>query len=288
MTTGLYGLLAAFGWGGADYIARFTGRALGHQQALLGMLSVGAILISLIIFLSDIPFIFVLSGCWLLVLTGIGTMLATLLLYWGLERGPVTIVAPIVGSFPIFNVILAIIHGSRPDNSQWLAMFAVFIGVWLVAYASSHFASYPDYSRRHLRQTIIIALASALGFGITVAAAQAASPIYGELQTVCIARWISLLSLALVFICKKQVPVISLKCWPLIGLQGLMDTGAYAALVWSARTENAEIAVVTASGFSIVTVLLARFFLKEKMSWVQWCGVVSIAAGVTVLSSFGQ
>lgn len=287
MNAGLYGLLAAFGWGGADFIARFTGRAIGHQQALFGMLSVGAVAMSLIIFLFDIPFVFVISGWWLLLLTGIGTMVATLLLYWGLARGPVTIVAPIVGSFPIFNVILALILGSRPDRLQWIAMFAVFIGVWLVAYASSHFESHPDYNRQHLRRTIIIALASSLGFGITVAAAQAASPIYGELQTVFIARWISLLSIALVFIWKKQVPIITVTCWPLIGIQGFMDTGAYAALAWSARTENAEIAVVTASGFSIVTVLLARYFLKEKMSGTQWGGVILIVAGVVVLSIFG-
>ena len=287
MTAGLYGLLAALGWGGADFIARFTGRAIGHQQALLGMLSVGAITISLIVFLFDIPFIFVISGWWLLLLTGIGTMVATLLLYWGLARGPVTIVAPIVGSFPIFNVILAVILGSRPENIIWIAIFAVFIGVWLVACASSQFESHPDYNRQHLRKTIIIALTSSLGFGITIAAAQAASPIYGELQTVCIARWISLLSIALVFICKKQVPIITVTCWPLLGLQGFMDTGAYVALAWSVQAENAEIAVVTASGFSIVTVLLARYFLKEKMSWTQWCGVLFIVAGVVVLSRFG-
>ena len=66
-----------------------------------------------------------------------------------------------------------------------------------------------------------------------------------------------------------------------------MDTGAYAALAWRTQTKNAEIAVVTASGFSIVTVLLARVFLKEQMSWTQWCGVLFIIIGVVVLSSLG-
>lgn len=286
MSAGLYGLMAALGWGGADFIARFTGRAVGHQQALLGMLSISAIAMSLIIFLLDIPFVFVMSGWWLLVLTGVGTMVATLLLYWALARGPVTIVAPIVGSFPIFNVILAVCMGSRPEIIQWLAMVAVFLGVWMVACASTHFESHPDYNRQHLRQTIIIALVSSLGFGITVAAAQAASPIYGELQTICIARWISLLCIALVFIYKQQVPIISLACWPLLGLQGFMDTGAYAALALSTQSENAELAVVTASGFSIVTVLLARYFLQERMSRAQWCGVIFIVAGVVVLSYY--
>jgi len=68
---------------------------------------------------------------------------------------------------------------------------------------------------------------------------------------------------------------------------GVYDTGAYAALAWSTQAENAEIAVVTASGFSIITVLLARYFLKEIMGWIQWLGVLFIVAGIVVLSSFG-
>lgn len=286
MIAGLYGLLAALAWGGADFIARFTGRAIGPQQALLGMLSVGAILITLLILLLDIPLIFVISGWWLLLLAGIGTMLSTLLLYWGLARGPVTIVAPIVGSFPIFNIILSVLLGSRLKNMQWIACFAVLIGIWMVARAATQFATQPSYNQQQLRKTICIALASSLGFGITVAATQAASPIYGELQTVCIARWISLLSLVLIFLYKKQIPKIQLSYWPLIGLQGFMDTGAFVALAWSAQAEHAEIAAVTSSSFSIVTVLLARYFLKEKMSLVQWGGVLIILIGVILLSGF--
>ena len=284
MTAGLYGLLAALAWGSADFIARFTGRAIGHKQALLGMLIVGAILLSLFIFIFNIPIVLVASGWWLLIISGVGIMTSTLLLYWGLKRGPVTIVASIVGSFPLFNVILAIILGTHIDNLQWIAMFSVFIGVWLVAHASSHFESHPDYDRRYLHKTIIIALASAIGFGITVAAVQEASLIYGELQTICIARWISIFLLILVFVCKKQAPVITISCWPLIGLQGLLDTGAYAALAWSSHSDNAELAVVATSGFCVVTVLLARVFLKEKMHWLQWCGLVFILAGVSVIS----
>lgn len=286
MTAGLYGLLAALAWGGADFIARFTGRSIGYQQALFGMLSIGAILTTLVIFLADIPLVFVISGWWLLLVAGIGTMFSTLLLYWGLARGPVTIVAPIVGSFPVFNVFLNVFLGSRLENIQWLACFAVLIGVWIVARASAQFATQLNYTKQHLRKTIFIALASSLGFGVTVEAMQTASLIYGELQTVCITRWISLLPIGLLFLYKKQLPKIKLNYLPLIGLQSFMDTGAFVALAWSAQVENAEIATVTSSSFSIVTILLARYFLKEQVSLVQWSGVFIIFIGVVLLSSF--
>ncbi|HKH20359.1 MAG TPA: EamA family transporter, partial [Gammaproteobacteria bacterium] len=92
----LWGLTTALCWGSADFIARFTGRALGYQVALFGMLSVGALIMTAIVWLADLPLVWTSRGWWLIVLTGLGVMVATLLLYWGLVRGPVTVVAPIV------------------------------------------------------------------------------------------------------------------------------------------------------------------------------------------------
>lgn len=46
MSPALWGMLTALGWGGADFIARFTGRAAGYQVALLGMLGVSAALLA--------------------------------------------------------------------------------------------------------------------------------------------------------------------------------------------------------------------------------------------------
>jgi drug/metabolite transporter (DMT)-like permease len=45
-------------------------------------------------------------------------------------------------------------------------------------------------------------------------------------------------------------------------------------------------AVVVSSGFSAVTVLLARIVLREAMSWAQWAGIVAIIGGVALLSYY--
>ncbi|MEE9210461.1 MAG: hypothetical protein V3U23_08400, partial [Kiloniellales bacterium] len=84
MNPALWGLATALSWGSADFIARFTGRALGHQTALLGMLGVSAVILSLIFWQADapagVPFVRDPSGWWLILLTGLGIMTATLLL----------------------------------------------------------------------------------------------------------------------------------------------------------------------------------------------------------------
>jgi drug/metabolite transporter (DMT)-like permease len=42
---------------------------------------------------------------------------------------------------------------------------------------------------------------------------------------------------------------------------------------------------VVASSFAAVTVLLARFVLKEPMSLAQWAGIAIIVVGVGALSA---
>ncbi len=284
MNPALWGLVTALGWGSADFIARFTGRGLGHQSALLGMLGISALAFVFLLWGSGMPLVFDLSGWWLLLLAGIGAMVSTLLLYWGLARGPVTIVAPLVGAYPAFNVVFAVALGVRPSALAWAAMAVVMAGILVVARAARSFEDPAVYTRAHLRKTIMIALASAFGFSITIAAAQHASLVYGELQTVAIARWISLLACAALFLIKREAPRLPMRWWPILTLQGLLDGGAYLALVAGGMGEGGEIANVDSSGFGAVTVLLARVFLREAMTWAQWGGIVMIVGSVAVLS----
>ena len=44
-----------------------------------------------------LPFVWNFGGWWLILLTGTGVAVATMLFNWGLAHGPVTIVAPIGG-----------------------------------------------------------------------------------------------------------------------------------------------------------------------------------------------
>lgn len=285
MNPALWGLATALSWGSADFIARFTGRALGPQTALLGMLGVSAVILSLILWQSPVPFVRDPSGWWLILLTGLGIMTATLLLYWGLVRGPVTVVAPIAGSYPALNVALAVALGARPSALDWAAMAAVMAGVIVVARAARSFEGPSGYTRAQLRFTIGLALGAALTFSVTIAVAQQASYLYGELQTVALSRWVSLLACALLFLVRRQAPPrVPLRWWPWIGLQGLLDGGAYVALLAGSQGPGAEIAVVVGSGFGAVTVLLARLVLREAMTWAQWAGIAAILSGVAILS----
>jgi drug/metabolite transporter (DMT)-like permease len=282
----LWGLTTALCWGSADFIARFTGRALGHRLALFGMLSVGAVAMTTVVWLADVALVWRLDGWWLIALTGLGVMVATLLLYMGLARGPVTVVAPIAGSYPAFNVALALLLGARPSLVQWLAMIAVMAGVIVVAVSAGGNGTREEYARDHLRRTLAIALGASFAFALTVAAAQYAKPIYGEMQTVWMTRWVSLLGAAIVLAWNRAAPRIAMRWWPLLILQGLLDAGAYLALLAGSHGKDNAITAVVASTFSAVTVVLAWLILREPMTWPHWSGIALIVCAVAVLSVY--
>lgn len=284
MTPALWGALTALCWGSADFIARFSGRAIGPRIALFGMLLSSAIIFSILILVMNVPFVWALDGLGHLLVTGIGAMVATLFLYWGLARGPVTVVAPIAASYPVINIAYALFHGAVLLLPQWLAMVAVMVGVIIVARCVGHFEDGDTYKAHDLRKTVLIALAAAISFSITVISLQEAGRIYGEIQTVFLSRWIALAAILVVLAWQREKPVVPRAWWPLIGLQGLLDGLAFLGLTLGGQGAGGEIAAVVASTFSAVTIILARLFLKEAMSLPQWLGIGLIIVGVVVLT----
>lgn len=285
MTPAFWGLLAAVSWGSADFIGGLASRVIGHRSVLLAMLGVGALVLGAVIWLGGLPLVWNADGLWLILVSGIGVMVATLWLYQALARGPFTVVAPIVGTYPAFSVAFAVALGARPSLVTWAAMVAVVGGVVVVARSAKSVTDPATYPLPHLRRTVLISLGAALGFAITVAAAQEAALIYGELQTVWLGRCVGILACAALFLVLRQRPYLPMRWWPYLAAQGLCDAGAYVALLAGSDGPRATIAVVIASAFSTVTILLARVFLREAMSWVQWLGIATIIAGVMVLSS---
>jgi len=285
MTPGLWGGLCALSWGTSDFIARFSGRALGHSAVLFGMLLTGSVLLSLWVWLSGAPLQWADQGLWPIGASGVSIMVATLWLYQGLVRGPVSIVAPIVGSYPALIVVFAVVSGTEPSPVEWTAMAATLVGIVLVARSADRFATAGTGSRRQLRGTVSIALASSAAFAVGVFAAQTAVPSYGELQTTWLSRLVSLAALAILLTLRGQRPSIAPRWWPAVGCQGALDSGGYVLLYAGSHGAGGAIAAVAASAFGAVTTLLAWIFLREAIRPVQWLGIALIFVGVGVLSA---
>jgi drug/metabolite transporter (DMT)-like permease len=282
MSAVLLGLVTAVCWGGADFIARFTGRAVGPDVALSGMLVTSAVLLTFLVLATSTPLLESFAGWYLILATGIGVMVATLLLYAGLARGPIGLVAPIAGAYPAFSILIGLAAGIVPTGLQWLAILTVMGGVAVVARFAPE--QREDVSG-DVRVTLVIALLAALAFALAISAGQAAARLHDELAVTAAARWVSLVATFAYLVLRGRPLVVPAGWrWP-VAAQGALDGLAYVALFAAAHGPGSVIAAVVASSFAAATVLLARFILKEPMSLAQWVGIAMIVIGVGALSA---
>jgi len=288
MTPALWGMLTALGWGCGDFIARFTSRGIGHVSALFGALTVGGIILAAWAWGAGIVIDFDPSGVWLLVFAGVGIMGATLLLYQGLAIGPVAVVSPIVASYPVFIVLIAVALGTRPSAPEWLAMAVVMGGVFLVARYAGNIEEADEGRPERFRFAILIALGASMLFAIAITAGQFATAVYGEFQTVLLTRWVAIASMVPFFFLPRQRPRVPMRWWPLIILQGIMDGGAYLALFNGHTGTGGIVTAVVASGFTGVTVILARIVIRESITALQWLGIALVVSGVAALTWLGD
>jgi drug/metabolite transporter (DMT)-like permease len=285
MNSALLGVAAALAWGTHDFLARFPSRAIGPVNALLVVTLAGLLVLSVWMLLAGAPIRIVWPWLWLVAATGIFSALATLWLFAALSLGPFSIVMPIAGSYPAFAMLFAIIGGTRPSVVEWLAIAAVMIGVAAVSRSSTEPQATDELQPGKVKAVIGFALLASFGFAASLTGGQLAAPIFGEVQTVWLARIFGLLTVGALYL-RRSVSFQAPASWlPLLGLMGALDVGAFMAVVTASMLPNPAIATVASSAFGVVTVVLARLILKERIGRLQLAGIVLVFLGVAVLAS---
>lgn len=280
----VWGILSAFSLGTADFLAGLSARSLGYARALFWVFVVSCICLTSYLLAIDHSMVISLSDQWLIVLFGLLNTIAMLLLYGALAIGPLSLVAPIIAAYPVIVVAFAFVLGSRPSELQWLGMALATIGVVIVATAVREAVEGPA-NRAKFKKAITLASCASLAYAALVISGQHAVPIHGELQTLWLGRLIAMVTLLPVLAISKISPAAPLRWWPVLCIQGILDFGGLLFLFLGSGGDFAEITAVVGSLFGAVTVLLARIFLKERMSVFQWMGIILIFFGIGCLSA---
>jgi drug/metabolite transporter (DMT)-like permease len=286
MNSALLGLVAALSWGVHDFLARFPSRAVGPIPTVFAVTLAGLLVLTGWLLIAGGGIELVWSKLWLVAVTGIVFAGATLALFAALALGPISIVAPIAGSYPALAMALALLQGSRPSLIQWLAVIAVMAGVLIVSRSGGHYEQSGDLPRGKLNTVLGLALLASLGFAIALTAGQAAVPIFGDVQTVWLARCFGLLAIGAVYLWRAPRTSLPANWLPLLGLMGCLDVAALGTITAAGNFPSPEFATVVSSAFGAVTVILARIFLKEPVAPAQLAGIVLIFGGVAVLAGF--
>ena len=284
----LYGLIAALTWGLHDFCVRHLSQRLAPAPMLLGSLLAGGFVLAVVI---------ALSGMWVpmsariavyALASGAFYALACFGLYKAFAIGPVRLVAPICGAYPMLSFALAAWAGQPIALGQWFATFAVVGGIAFVAHQPG------ETSDSTARGTAIAwAILGAIGFALTFelgqtavqAAAQTEGHTGAELPITFLSRLAAIVIVG-AWVLFARLPITPLRPYvPVLALMGVLDVTALGLVLAAGGLANPEFASVAASLFGLVTILLAWRFLGERMVGAQWGGVVLVFAGIGWLAA---
>ena len=283
-----WGAGCALSWGVSDVVARFAGRSVGVLAATCTMMTLGAGLIAVLMVATGQPFDWRLDGIHWLVGIGAGTVLGSLLFYHAVTHGPVSLASPVVACYPAIAVPISVALGARPDPLHWVAMVGVMAGVWLVARTTPKGeGKAPEYAPAVIRRTILYSLIAAATFAASLTAADHAIEIYGPWQTVLVVRLIGFVALTVLLLARRERVRFPVRAWPVLAAFGVLDTMGHLLLYTGLGLPNGEYAIVASVGYTVVTVVLARLFLREPVSPLQWGGIGLVVGGVGILAAFG-
>jgi len=273
------GMIAACAWGIHDVCIRFVSQRGGILPAIATVMVGGAL------FLIPISGAF---GNWsamtqqsfgLSALSGAIYLVGCIGLYKAFGIGPVRLVAPIVGSYPILSIGWAALMGQSVLLDQWLAVGCVITGVAIVSMLSDHSDS--DGSRR---AAIGWSLIGASGFAMAFAVGHLATQIGSELPVILITRLTAATGAIALLALSSGEKIPERSAWPLLALMSLLDASALGIVIAAGNLQRPEFAAVAASTFGIITIILAWLFLKERMTGSQWFGVAVCFFGVGYLA----
>lgn len=280
MNTLFLGLVAAFCWGLHDIAIRYLSKTVPLLGALLVVLLTALAFQSGVILVNGATMLPSGAALWLSVGAGVAFLVASLGLYFAFERGPVRLVSPIIGAYPILSLAYAVLDGSRVTADQIAAVLVIVCAVGLVAMLSDPAAD--DMPPRG--PTIALSVLSAIGFASTFKLGQMAAEHGGEWQSTFATRAIALAGLcALLILLRPDLRIGRRALVPLVTM-GVLDGIALLAVISAGGLDHPEFAAVAASMFGLFTILLARVFLGEKMGAAQWAGCVVAFLGIGYLT----
>lgn len=275
-----------FGWGASDFLAAKSSRKIGYLLTYFWTQLV-AFSITLIYFLVKFPTLDVNNIPQFLVFlapAGFLFMIGTLAFYKGFIGGQVSLVSPIGASWAIVTVILSVIFFKEIlQTNQIIAISLIILGITLV---STNLKEVLKIKRFALLGGAKEGLIAMLAWGVSLFLIVPASKALGWFLPVFALKFFGLLLLVTYVLFGRKSLKISFQSPLLILLFfiGFLDVIAFFGYSFGVGGEYASIIAPIAAAFPLVTIILARMILKERLVLNQVFGIVSVITGLVLIS----
>ncbi|HEY3535711.1 MAG TPA: DMT family transporter [Pedococcus sp.] len=270
----LLALASSACWGTSDFFAGLVSRrrppvaVVGWTQAL------GFLVISVVVLtqLGSVPW----SGWpWWAVGAGLSGLVGLLCFYTALSTGTMGVVAPVAALGVAVPVLLGVATGDDPSRWTWVGITVAVVGVT--------FASGPELSGDVSARPVVLAGVAAVGFGLALFCIDRGART-STLMTMWGMRATSVTVFVVLALVTRRLGGMTAREGPaLLGI-GCADLGANVLFGLASSGGEVSVASVLGSLYPVVTILLARGLLKERLRTIQKVGALLSLAGAAVIA----
>ena len=267
-------LAAAASWGVGDFLGGLKSRSLNPVAILIVAQPIGLTLLAIWVAVrgQGPPGSEVLWACLAAVLGTTGLIAFDK----GMAAGALSIVAPIAGAGAAIPVIWGLAHGDHPSGYQELGFAAALTGVVLAS-----FERRPEAAR--LAAGVGWAVIAMLAFGAYYIPMHEAS--HGDfLWAAFVFRLTSTTLIAAAWLVLRP-PSARRADLPVLASIGILDTGGNVFFAAASAKGLVSVVSILASLYPVVTVLLARAVLHERVHRSQELGIALALAGIVLISA---
>jgi len=273
----LLALSGALFWGVGDFLGGLTARRLAVLTVLAVSQAVGLAGVALWVWLASDPF----PGVTELLpaaLAGVAGLIGLGALYRGLAVGAMGIVAPISAASPIVPLAVDAAQGVVPDALQWLGVGLVLAGIATLSREPSALGG------QRIAAGAGLAIVAALGFGLFFVGLDAGADESAPWAVVAArSASVTLAIVAATFTFTSLLP--PRRLLPTLVGVGVFDTGANVSVAFATTKGAAGIVAVLSALYPVVTVVLARLVLGERLSVGRRVGGVVALAGAALVAA---
>lgn len=274
MVAAALALAAAVSWGIGDFLGGLKSRSLRPVAVLIVAQPIGGALLGTWVAIrgQGPPGSEVLWAC---VASVFGTV-GLIAFYRGMAAGALSIVAPIAGAGAAIPVIWGLARGDNPSSYQEFGFAAALIGVVLASFERN-----PQAAR--VAAGVGWAAIAMLAFGGYYIPMHAASQ--GDfLWAAFIFRLTSTTLIAASWLVLRPARARRADL-PALASIGILDTGGNVFFAASSTKGLVSVVSILASLYPVVTVLLARAVLDERVHRSQELGIALTLAGIVLISA---
>ena len=269
-----------FGWGIYDFLGGVFSKQIGSFKSLFWSQLAGLISILMLACTFKIENNISVLAIILSLVASIVYSAGYLFFFKGFEKGNVSIIAATMNIWAVFTMLFAFIFmGQRLTTTQTIGVFMIIAGATLAS------IDWDGVGSQKLKLSLGVkeAILGAFFFGIFWNISEIVSEEIGWLLTTLLVKFgIAIFLLIFSFAVKQEVGLwnISTKTKYVILLMGIIEVGAVALVNYGLTIGDAILITPIASALSIVTIMMAVIFLKDKVSKFQGFGVCMAIVGV--------